>query len=63
MKMHENVNSGVYSFLNGVHKHAFAGYEYMDVLKVEVYTFSKGNPGGHFTVTAGFCSIERVQKN
>ena len=50
------------TFLYGVHKPAFAGYEDMDVLEVEVCAFSKGNLVGHFTVATGFCSIERVQK-
>ncbi len=28
--------------------------------EVEVYAFSKGNPGGHFTVTAGFIVLKRA---
>ncbi len=62
---HENVWKCLFwslLFLNGFHKHAFAGYEDRDVLEVEVYTFSKGNTGGHFTVTAGGSAVLKERR-
>jgi hypothetical protein len=34
----------------------------MDVLKVEAYTFSKGNSEGHFTVTEGSLVLKELRK-
>jgi hypothetical protein len=34
----------------------------MDVLEVEVYAFSEGNLGGHFTFTTGFSVVLKERR-